>query len=157
MHSDCQEKGNASSTPVCCNCQLAEGETAHPANYRGCRHAKETMRKKKPQETFKGTTGRVFSSTFTKPHQCFAAELRGQVDKLHQVVAVSTTEPKPPKPKSKQQETGQSVLAPIVSSDTLDKLRALTVVQQYARAVSEDVKIFAITKIVINLMKENGK
>jgi hypothetical protein len=40
-------------------------------------------------------------------------------------------------------------------------LRALTVVQQIMTelkgAVSEEAKIFAITKIVINLMKENGK
>jgi hypothetical protein len=33
----------------CYNCQLAEGETAYPANYYGCRHAKEEMQKKKPQ------------------------------------------------------------------------------------------------------------
>jgi hypothetical protein len=45
MHKDCPEKENASSTPACCNCQLPEGETAHPANYHGCRHAKEEMRK----------------------------------------------------------------------------------------------------------------
>jgi hypothetical protein len=50
MHRDCPEKEKATSTPVCCNCQLAEGEKAHPANYRGCRHAKEELQKKKPQE-----------------------------------------------------------------------------------------------------------
>jgi hypothetical protein len=26
-------------------CQLADGEAAHPVNYRGCSHAKEEMRK----------------------------------------------------------------------------------------------------------------
>jgi hypothetical protein len=36
-HKDCPEKENASSTPACCNCQLADGEKAHPANYRGCK------------------------------------------------------------------------------------------------------------------------
>jgi hypothetical protein len=49
----------------------------------------------------------------------------------------------------------------IVNSDTLDMIRALTVVQQimaeFKGAVSEEAMIFAITKIVINLMKENGK
>jgi hypothetical protein len=44
MHRDCPEKENASSTPVCCNCQLTKGEKAHPANYRGCRHAKEPLK-----------------------------------------------------------------------------------------------------------------
>jgi hypothetical protein len=44
-------KANPSSTPTCCNCQLAEGEKAHPSNYQGCRHAKEEMRKRKSQRT----------------------------------------------------------------------------------------------------------
>jgi hypothetical protein len=56
MHRDCPEKENASSTPACCNCQLAGGEKAHPANYRGCRHAKEELQKKKPGKS-KNTTG----------------------------------------------------------------------------------------------------
>jgi hypothetical protein len=43
---------------------LAEEERAHPANYRGCKHAKEEMKKKKPQGTPKPTTGRVFATKF---------------------------------------------------------------------------------------------
>jgi hypothetical protein len=66
MHKDCPEKGTASSKPACCNCQQAEGESARPANYRGCRHAKEMLRIKKAQATPKAT-GRVFSYDFTKP------------------------------------------------------------------------------------------
>jgi hypothetical protein len=30
---------------------LAEEEAAHPANYRGCRHARKEMQKRKAQET----------------------------------------------------------------------------------------------------------
>jgi hypothetical protein len=41
LYKGCPEKGNAASTPACCNCQLAEREKAHPANYWGCSHAKE--------------------------------------------------------------------------------------------------------------------
>jgi hypothetical protein len=41
LHKECPEKENTSSTPICCNCRLAEGEKPHPANYRGCGHAKE--------------------------------------------------------------------------------------------------------------------
>jgi hypothetical protein len=56
---------------------------------------------------------------------------------------------------------GQSVPTSKVNSDTLDVLRALTIVQkiimEIKSAVSEEAKIFAITKIVINLMKETGK
>jgi hypothetical protein len=125
------------------------------------RHAKEELQKKKPQGKCKNTTGRVFSSTFIKQQLSFAAALRGKADQVQQEVAASTREPEPPKSKSKQQEPGQSVPAPTVNSDTLDMLRALTVVQQIMTvlkgAVSEEAMIFAITKIVINLMKENGK
>jgi hypothetical protein len=47
--------------------QLAKGETAHPANYRGCRHVKEGLGKRKSQRTPRTTTGRVFCSNFTTP------------------------------------------------------------------------------------------
>jgi hypothetical protein len=83
LHKDCPEKGNASSTLACCNCQLADGEKAHPANYRGCKHAKEEMRKKKPQGTPKITSGRVFSSNPVKPNLSFAAALRGRLRSNH--------------------------------------------------------------------------
>jgi hypothetical protein len=70
------------------------------------------------------------------------AALRGKADQLHQEVAASTSKPETPKTKSKQQETGQSVPAPTVNSDSLDMLRVLTVVQQimteFKGAVSEE-------------------
>jgi hypothetical protein len=69
-------------TPACCNCQLAEGEKAHPANYRGCKHAKEEMRKKKPQGTPKPSTGRVFKTKFINPSVPFAAALRGHTEQI---------------------------------------------------------------------------
>jgi hypothetical protein len=56
MHKECPEKGSTSSTPACCNCQLAKEEKAHPANYRGCRYAKEEMQKRKSQRTPKTTS-----------------------------------------------------------------------------------------------------
>jgi hypothetical protein len=70
---------------------------AHPTNYRGCRHAKEEMRrKKKPQGTPKNTTVRVFSSTFTKPTVSFAAALRGQTEqqRQHEEAASGSKTPK---------------------------------------------------------------
>lgn len=59
-------RGNASSEPACCNCQMADGESAHPGDYRGCTHAKERLRMKKSRATRK-STGRMFSSAFTTP------------------------------------------------------------------------------------------
>jgi hypothetical protein len=56
---------------------LAEGEKAHPANYRGCKHAKEQLQKRKTQRTPKTTKRSVFSSNVTTPGASFAAALRG--------------------------------------------------------------------------------
>jgi hypothetical protein len=83
LHKDCPEKGNASSTPASCNCQLTEGEKAHPANYRGCRYSEEEMRKKL-QGTPKKKTGKVFSFNLIKSSVSFATELQGHIDqKIH--------------------------------------------------------------------------
>jgi hypothetical protein len=67
LHKECPEKGNTSSSPTCCNCRLAEGENQHLTNYRGCRHAKEGMQKKKSQRAPMTTTGRVLSSSVPTP------------------------------------------------------------------------------------------
>jgi hypothetical protein len=77
LHKECPEKGNASSIPTGCNCQLAEVEKARPSNYRGCRHAKKEMLKRKSQKTPNTTTGRVFSSKLAIPGVSFTAALRG--------------------------------------------------------------------------------
>jgi hypothetical protein len=44
---------------------LEEGEKAHPANYRGCRLAKEQLKERKSQRTPMSTTGNVFSNLTT--------------------------------------------------------------------------------------------
>jgi hypothetical protein len=59
------------------------------------------------------------------------------------------------------QQTGQSVQAPTVHSSPLDDMfKVATVVQQIMTglngAVSEEEKIVAITKIVLNLMRRDG-
>jgi hypothetical protein len=69
LHGDC---------PACCNCQLAEGERAHPANYRSCRHAKEEMRKKKPQGTPKKRNWKGVDIQFKK-NQVYPSQQRSEV------------------------------------------------------------------------------
>jgi hypothetical protein len=159
LHKDCPEKGNTSSTPGCCNCQLAEGEKPHPANYRGCKRAKEEMRKKHPQGTPKPTPGRVFSSNIVKPHLSSAEALRGQAQKQpHQEVAVNTTTTT-----TKEQTPGQSVQAqaPTVSSEPTAIYTAITVALQIMAelkdAASEEAKFLGIAKIVFKFMNSNGK
>jgi hypothetical protein len=133
---------------------MAEGEKAHPANYRSCRHAKEEMlKKKKPQKTPQNKTGRMFFSNFRRPNVSFTAALRDQTTQQRQQEEV----PSGPEPqKLKRKETDQSVLATIVNSNKA--LKALTVVYQIMKELkgvaSEEDMALAITKIVI---KEDGK
>jgi hypothetical protein len=72
---------------------------------------------------------------------------------------VESRTPGPPLQKD-QQPTVQSVRAPKVNSAPLDNmLRVVTIVQQimteFNGVVSKD-KIVAITRIVLNIMKQNG-
>jgi hypothetical protein len=118
--------------------QLSAGDKPHPANYRGCRHAKK-MQKKKSQRTPRTTTGRVFSSNFNTPGMAFTAVVQGKTEKqqqprTHQVAGPATMEPRVSAalPQNKQQKAGQSVWAPNVNSLSLDKMLkvVVTVVQQ---------------------------
>jgi hypothetical protein len=86
---------------------LAEGEKPHSANYRGCKHAKEEMRKKKPQATPKPMAGRVFSSKTIKPHLSFAAALRGQSNSQPMEEVPAAKNSQPAATKHNVQETGQ--------------------------------------------------
>jgi hypothetical protein len=110
----------------------------------------------------------VFSSNLTTPGVSFVAALRGstaqqQQPQARQVpVADPTAEVKLSTPASgQQQNAGQSVRARTVNSQPLDNmLRVVPVVQQimseFNGSVSEEDKIVAITKIVLNLMKQDG-
>jgi hypothetical protein len=145
-----------------------DGEKPHPSNYRGCSHAKEEIRRRKAQRTPNNTSGRVFSSNYTTPGLSFAAALRNNAEQLKQPhpqqvpVAGPAAVRKTNTPTPVQQlDAGQSVPAPDVNSLPLDNMfRVVTVVQQimteFNGAVSEEAKIMAITKIVFNLMKQNG-
>jgi hypothetical protein len=115
-----------------------------------------------------GTTGRVFSSTCTKPGLSFAAALRNndeqqqQPHPLRASVAGSASVGKRSVPAPvRQKDAGQSVAATDVNSPPFDNmLRVVTIVQQimteFSGAVSEADNIVAITKIVLNLLKQNG-
>jgi hypothetical protein len=110
----------------------------------------------------------VFSSNRTTPGVSFAAALRGSAEQQQQpqanqdpVTSPTTTGIKHIPAPTLQQETGLSVQASNTKNQPLDKmLRVVTVVQQimteFNGAVSEEDNIVAITKIVLNLMKQNG-
>jgi hypothetical protein len=117
------------------------------------------LRKRKPQGTPKTTTGSVFSSKTVKPAVSFAAALRGHPEE--QTRKEAAPHPRATKPSTTSEQTGQSVLAPPVNNVNVDMYNVIPVVQQimtdHKDAVSEEAKILAITKIVFNLMKNNGK
>jgi hypothetical protein len=126
------------------------------------------QKKKKSQRTPKTTTGSVFSSNLTTPGVSTAA-LRGstaQQQQQPQARQVPVADP-PAEIKlntaasGQQQNAGQSVRAPSVNNQPLDNmLRVVTAGQQimteFNGAVSKEGKIVAITKIVLNLMNQNG-
>jgi hypothetical protein len=60
LHKECPEEGNTSTIPTCCNPNLVDGGEPHPSSYRGCRHAKEEMRRRKLQRVAKTKTRRIF-------------------------------------------------------------------------------------------------
>jgi hypothetical protein len=125
-------------------------------------------KKEDAKNTKKNTTGMVFSSKYTTPGLSFASSLRNNTEQQqqHQPHRVPMAAPvaveKPSVPASlRQQEPGQPVQASNVSNVSLDNMfRIAAVVQQimtdFSGAVSEEAKIVAITKIVLNLMKQNG-
>jgi hypothetical protein len=101
----------------------------------------------------------VFSSKTVQPALSFAAALRGHPAEQ------TRKEAAPPlratKSSTTSEQTGQSVPAPTVNNVNVDMFNVITVVQQIMTelkdAVSEEAKILGITKIVFNLMKNNGK
>jgi hypothetical protein len=122
------------------------------------------------KEVTEGTqdhNGKGVLSALTTPGVSFAASFRSSTDQqcpqARQVPAAGQTRPEKqsvPTP-APHEKTGQSVQTPHVNSQPLDNmLRVVTVVEQimteFNAAVSEEDKIVAITKIVLNLMKQNG-
>jgi hypothetical protein len=103
----------------------------------------------------------VISSNTIAPGVSFAAALRRGAAQQQRPQATPPTvvEPTPPAPGHKE-ISGQSVRPRTVNSQTFDNtLKVVTVVQQimteFNGALSEEEKIMAITKIVLNLMKSN--
>jgi hypothetical protein len=92
------------------------------------------------------------------PGKSFAAVLRGnpQPQQLQTEPAKMTA----PLITPKAQVTGQSVQTSSATTSSLDMFKVAAIVQQIMTelngAVSEENKIVAITKIVLNLMKQNG-
>jgi hypothetical protein len=121
---------------------LAEGEKAHPANYRGCSHAEELQ--KKLQRTPKTATGRVFSSVRINPGLSFAAALRGSGDQQQPQPQTTQVPVAPPPTTARQnltaptlQQTDQSLHEPLVNSQPIDNmLKVVTIVQQIMTEVS---------------------
>jgi hypothetical protein len=169
LYKEYTEKGNTTSTQKCLNCRLAEGDNPHPVNYGGCRHAKEEMQNKKSQRTPRTATGRFFSSRLATQSMSLATALRDKTEEqqqsqTHQMAGPATMVHRIPVafPQQEQQKAGQPVRAPNVNSLSVNKMMkvVVSVVEQimteFNGAIVEVPKIWAITKIVLNLMEQNG-
>jgi hypothetical protein len=148
LHKDCPDKENTSSTPTCCNCQLAERETAHPSNYRGCRHAKEEMQKTEVQ---KNTQDYDWKDVLFKIYDTNHVFHNGSSRQLGTKEATTST--------TGEKSVGQSVRDPNVNSlPSDDILGASIVVQQimteFKNTESEQSRVMAITKIVLYLTNQ---
>jgi hypothetical protein len=154
-------KTNTESTSSCCNCTLVEGEKPHPESYRGCSHAKGELQRRKAQRAPKEPSGRKFFSRFTSPEQSYAAELRQ--DNQNQQPKAPQTEEKNVRdpmqqylPQQKFQQTGLSVQAPSSSNKTTIATVAHPIMTELNDAASQEDRVMVITKMVLNLMKQNG-
>jgi hypothetical protein len=66
---------NTESMLSCCICTIVEGEKHYQASYRGCRHVKEELLRRRAQKVPKGSSERTFFSRFTSPEQSYTAAL----------------------------------------------------------------------------------
>jgi hypothetical protein len=125
-------------------------------NFRGCRQAKEEMRKKS-QTTPRTTTKLEFSSNLTTPGMFFAAVLQRQ-RQTHQVASPATMDLKVLAAicQHEQQKCGQSIRASNVNNLSLEEMLniVVTVVQQimtdYNGAELEEDKILVIKNCLIS-------
>jgi hypothetical protein len=159
LHNECPEKGNSNSTPSCCNCKLAEGEKPHPCNYRGCSHAKEEIQRRRAQREPKTTTGRVFSPTYSTRGLSFAAALRSNVEKPQHLQTCQVAAA-PESTGVQERATGQSVLAPSLTSESLHMLSVNCGTANHGRVQWRCVrkgKKQRPSLLVIILMKQNGQ
>jgi 3-dehydroquinate synthetase len=131
-------------------------------SYGGCSHAKE-LKRRRAQATAKGSSARTFFSKFTLPEQSYAAALRQDTQQQQPQAPLTDGENvrhpmQQHLPQREIQKTGVSVQTP--SSPNNDTLKVATVVQQImtklSEAVSQRDKVMIITKLVLNLMKQNG-
>jgi deferrochelatase/peroxidase EfeB len=92
------------------------------------------LKKKKPPETPKQKTGRVFSSNFTKPNITFAASLQDQTQQQRQQEEVASC----PEPTSSDERKEISHFwLPLQTVSLKTALKALTVVYQIMKELKD--------------------
>jgi hypothetical protein len=158
LYKECLEKGNTALILTCCNCRLVDGEKPHLCNYRGCRRAKEEVRKRLQ---WGGCS--VAATPTQKYPSCWryaAASATPSDTGLHRHGGRNKCPP--PLRHNQQQVPSQSVQAPNANSSSLSDL--FTVVREIFQQImtelngaeSEDDRIMAITKMKLKLMKWSG-
>jgi hypothetical protein len=95
----------------------------------------------------------MFFSKFTSPEQSYAAALCQ--DKQHQQPQTTQTEQQY-LPQKEFQNTELSVQAPSSSSNDSVATVVHQIMTKLTKAVSEEDKVMVITKLVLNLLQQNG-
>jgi hypothetical protein len=157
LHRECPEKTNTEPMPSCCNCTLVEGQKPHPASYHGCSHVKGELQRRRAHWAPKGSSGRMIFSKFTSPEQSFTAALHQ--DTKHQQPWEKLADPYAPASATTGNSENTSVSTDPSSSNN-DMLKVANIVQQIMTQLSEGAsekdKLMVITRMVLNLMIQNG-
>jgi hypothetical protein len=141
--------------PTCCNCDLQDRESPHPASYRERSHAKQELQRRRNLQVTTPGSARTFLLEITTPDRSFTAALQSSNQQHPQ----QPSPPPPPKEssgKNMQQDTNQisgqpqPVHTKNVKNNSTDVFLALIMVQQIITellgAAIEKDKVADITK-----------
>jgi cell division protein FtsN len=111
------------------------------------------LQRRRAQRAPKGPTGKTFFSKFTSPQRSYAAALRQ--DKQNQQPQTTQTEQQY-LPQKEFQKTELSVQATSSSNNNSVATVVHQIMTTLTKAVSEEDRVMVITKLVLNLLQQNG-
>jgi hypothetical protein len=162
LNKESPEKTHTESTPSCCSYMPVEREKPCPASYRVCSHAKGELQREEHKEFPRNPLGG--RSSLSSPHQgsptqlhCFKTRnIRNHRHRRHIGKACGH----PCSSICHNRKFGEEASQYRLTFWLTDTLKIATTVQQIvtelSEAVSEKDKIMIITKMALNLMKQNG-
>jgi hypothetical protein len=168
LHKECPKKENTTSTPVCCNCQLARRRETASSQQPGL----QACERGAAEEEITESTQTYNRKGVLLKRRYFTCLLRGNAPRRRITGTAASATPSTSSSSTRSEEVEcpglcsaaknrTSVQASHVSSQPFENmLKVVTVVQQImtevSGALSQEEQIMAITKIVLKLMNQNG-